>query len=93
MTEITVEFTGSLISHAKVNEATISLAENADVVSLLKELENKLGKGRLLTQTGHSLATKVLVLVNGVEVSVLLGLRTQLHHRDHVTLIPVFHGG
>ncbi|PDM26366.1 hypothetical protein CP083_04205 [Candidatus Bathyarchaeota archaeon B24-2] len=34
-----------------------------------------------------------LILVNGREINVLNGLRTLIHDKDEVTLIPVLHGG
>ncbi len=35
----------------------------------------------------------MLILVNGKEISVLNGLRTDIKNGDEIVLIPVVHGG
>jgi molybdopterin converting factor small subunit len=93
VTSITVKFVGVLSRYVGGNDITLSLSGKADVLSLLLELEKTLLQKGSLLSCGSSQRAEVLVLVNGVEIGVLSGLRTELDNGDAVTLIPISHGG
>jgi sulfur-carrier protein len=50
-------------------------------------------KGSLIEEQAGETKTNALILVNGREISVLLGLETKLDDGDEVVFVPVVHGG
>ena len=50
-------------------------------------------KRNLVDQQLDDLGSNTLVLVNGMEISVLNGLETRLKDGDEIVLVPVVHGG
>jgi molybdopterin converting factor small subunit len=91
---VIVELVGTLSSNPDTKEFNFSQSSETNLLSLLRDLEDgRVQKGSLLAWNGHSPRAKILILVNGVEASVLEGLRSRLSDGDTVTLIPVSHGG
>ena len=89
-----VKLVGTLSSNPDTKEFNFSQSSETNLLSLLRDLEDgRVQKGSLLAWNGHSPRAKILILVNGVEASVLEGLRSRLSDGDTVTLIPVSHGG
>ena len=91
---ITIKFIGAL-RHAS--------GENTQVVNFggcsVRELIDKISttspdlKRNLIGGEGENQHPNALILVNGREISVLNGLKTQLVDNDEVVFIPVAHGG
>ena len=50
-------------------------------------------KRSLIDQQLDDPRSNTLVLVNGIEISVLEGLETRLKDGDEIVLVPVVHGG
>ena len=91
---VAVRLVGTLSGNSGTRGFNFSLSSGADLLSLLRELEDgRVQKGSLFGWHGHSPRAKILILVNGAEVSVLEGLQSRLNDGDAVTLIPVSHGG
>jgi molybdopterin converting factor small subunit len=91
---VAVRLVGTLSGNPDTRGFSFSLSSETNLLSLLRELEDsRVQKGSLLAWNGHSPRAKILILVNGVEASVLEGLQSRLNDGDTVTLIPVSHGG
>ncbi len=91
---VAVKLVGTLSGDSDIRDFNVSLSRGKDLLSLLRELEDsRIQKGSLLGWHGQSPRAKILILVNGAEVSVLEGLQSMLNDGDTVTLIPVSHGG
>jgi molybdopterin converting factor small subunit len=92
---VTIELVGMLRHHAGRGELLMAIPDRLDVISLLRELEEKHGilEGLLLGEDHESVRRNLLVLVNGREIGVLDGLATLLSDGDRLTLLPVSHGG
>ena len=89
-----VKLVGTLSSDSDTRDFSFSLSSGTNLLSLLRDLEDsRVQKGSLLGWNGRNPRAKILVLVNGVEVSVLEGLQSRLNDGDAVTLVPVSHGG
>ena len=95
MPTVYVELVGTLRHHIGKRSLNVSLPEHAMIVSLVKDLEENHGApGGLLADCDRGVVRlKVLVLVNGIEISVLNGVKTSLKDGDSVTFVPVSHGG
>lgn len=62
------------------------------VQSLLSELGSALEKA-IFDPLLHNPLPRTLILVNGLEIGVLLGMETMLRDGDEVVILPVSHGG
>ena len=94
MVTVAVKLVGTLSSDSDTRDFSFSLSSGTNLLSLLRDLEDsRVQKGSLLGWNGRNPRAKILVLVNGVEVSVLEGLQSRLNDGDAVTLVPVSHGG
>lgn len=92
---VTVELVGMLRHHASRRKLRVAMPDCPNVISLIRELEEKHGipKGLLLEDGNEGMRRNLLALVNGREISVLNGLATLLTPGDRLTLLPVSHGG
>jgi len=91
---VAVKLVGTLSSDSDTRDFSFALSSGTNLLSLLRDLEDsRVQKGSLLGWNGRNPRAKILVLVNGVEVSVLEGLQSRLNDGDAVTLVPVSHGG
>lgn len=94
MVTVAVKLVGTLSSDSDTRDFSFALSSGTNLLSLLRDLEDsRVQKGSLLGWNGRNPRAKILVLVNGVEVSVLEGLQSRLNDGDAVTLVPVSHGG
>ena len=94
MSTVAVELVGTLSSYVGRSRLTISMSGPATLLMLLTDLEDYgLQRNQLIEEYDSETRSKVLILVNGIEISVLNGLLTMLRGGDLVTLIPVSHGG
>ena len=92
---IIVKFIGSLRNYFGENKTTFDIETDISIKELINLIINKkpIIKEILISPQNDEFRLNSLVLVNGVEISVLNGLETKLSHGDKITLIPVIHGG
>jgi len=92
---VTVELVGTLKHYAGMGRLLVAVTDSINVISLLRELEDKYGvpRGLLLGEGKDGMRRNLLVLVNGREIGMLDGLATRLSAGDRLTLLPVSHGG
>ena len=95
MASIWVEFIGILRGETGRWKSKVMIDEPVTVWTLVQRLvkDFELEANILMDRESGSLGQKVLVLVNGREISVLEGPETRLGDGDLVTIIPVSHGG
>ena len=91
---ITVKFIGALRPASGQNTRVITL-EGCSVRELIEKIsmDSPELKRTLVGGEDENQYSNALILVNGREISVLNGLRTQLADKDEVVFIPVVHGG
>jgi molybdopterin converting factor small subunit len=92
---ITVKFIGVLRNIFEQSKNTFD-CENAVSIMALIDLLIKIKpevEESLITQQNEVYRLNSLILVNGIEISVLKGLDTKLANGDEITFIPVIHGG
>jgi molybdopterin converting factor small subunit len=92
---IIVKFIGSLRNYYGENKTIFDYENDISIKELINLIINKkpIIKEILISPQNGEFRLNSLVLVNGVEISVLNGLETKLSHGDKITLIPVIHGG
>ena len=95
MVSIFVKFIGLL--HGKTGKwnSNVKFDEPITVWTLIQRIvtDFELEANILIDNESRSIEQKVLVLVNGKEISVLDGQKTRLGDGDLVTIIPISHGG
>ncbi|RLI34950.1 hypothetical protein DRO55_05835 [Candidatus Bathyarchaeota archaeon] len=92
---VKVKFIGIFKGALGGGEASIKLKEESPLRELIREL------AKLSPRLGHMLIDPELgdprpnavILVNGMEITILNGLDTRMRNGDEVVLIPVTHGG
>ena len=92
MVDVTVEFFGTL--RKRHGERRVMTVDDGTLSSLLQRIPAR-RDGAPNSQNHEWVAARaeLLILVNGVEISVYGGREPKLRHGDIVTLIPVAHGG
>ena len=85
---INVEFIGALRTLAGAATFHIELEEPSAVFELLQKMSKEIFKSEAAL-----LYSTLIILKNGLEISVLNGVHTKLNHQDTITLIPTSHGG
>ena len=96
MIKIELRLVGSLAGFAGKSEVAVALDGNASVRSLFETLEGMFGaelQRALVDPEMNDPRPRNLILVNGVEISLLEELDTKLKDHDVVTIVPVTHGG
>lgn len=95
LAKVTVKYVGPFRWATGKNEDVLEVSTPAEVSHLLEtifvpfeSLKSAIDKG-----TASDLKQIMIVLVNGIEIGLLSGLRTPLSEGDTVTLIPTAHGG
>jgi molybdopterin converting factor small subunit len=93
MVDVAVEFFGTL--RKRHGERRVITLVTGTLSSLLQQLPdaNDVVPDVSWKSGGIDARSDLLILVNGVEVSVYNGCDPKLKHGDVVTLIPVAHGG
>ena len=95
MDSIQVEFVGMLIEKIGVCKSSVMIDDSITVRSLIQRLMTDFNVENDILRdwdTG-SLEQRVLILINGKEISVLEGAETRLVDGDLVSIIPISHGG
>ena len=92
---ILVKFIGSLHHFFEKGIKKFDYENNMSIKKLIDLIINTKPnvKEILISTQNNEFQLNSLILVNGVEISVLNGLETELSDKDEVTLIPVIHGG
>ena len=92
---ITVKFVGSLRHVSGVNELALAGKKCLSVREMMIEISGELPelKQSIVEPQLETLQTNALILVNGIEISVLNGLETKVKDGDEIVLVPVVHGG
>jgi MoaD family protein len=92
---LNIKFVGALRHLSGKNSLTLEIQQGATVKSvvaaisqLIPALKHTFTDGDLNDSRSNS-----LVLVNGVEISVLDGYETKVSEGDEVVFVPVVHGG
>lgn len=92
---ILVKFIGSFRNFFEKGIETFDYKSDISVKELINLIINTKPsiEELLISPQTNEFQLNSLILVNGVEISVLNGLETKLSEKDEVTLIPVIHGG
>jgi len=92
---IFVEFIGSLQGKTGRLNSMITIDEPITVWTLIQRIvtDFELDINLLIDNESMSMGQKVLVFVNGKEISVLDGSKTRLEGGDFVSIITISHGG
>ena len=92
---IIVKFIGSLRNFFEEGNETFDYETDITIKELINLIINTKPNIRelLISPQNDEFRLNSLILVNGVEISVLNGLETKLFDEDEITLIPVIHGG
>ncbi len=95
MVSIFVKFIGLLYGKTGKWNSNVKFDEPLTVWTLIQRIvaDFELEDNILIDNESRSIEQKVLVLVNGKEISVLDGPKTRLGDGDLVTIIPISHGG
>ena len=97
MSGVKVKLAGWLRRFSKDGVVEVKVSdEGVTVRELIKRLVDILGPdfgSQILDEELHDPRARVLILVDGVEVSALSGLDTRLNRGSEVVLVPFFHGG
>lgn len=92
---VTVKLIGALRHIAGKTEMIVDFEETLSVKRLLELMGQQIPelKRTFEDQELNDAKSNSLILVNGVEISVLKGYDTQLRDGDEVVFVPVIHGG
>ncbi|TRO49100.1 hypothetical protein E2P47_01810 [Candidatus Bathyarchaeota archaeon] len=63
-----------------------------DLINLIININPRI-KDIIISSQNNEFHLNSLILINGVEISVLNGLETKLSDKDEITFIPIIHGG
>jgi len=93
MTEIKVKTLGTFNKNGS-SEKIVKLGGEPDIEEVLKVLANEgLFNFHSDSASIEEVVQNTLILINGVEVRNLEGIKTRIEDGDSLTLIPVAHGG
>jgi len=92
---VTVKFVGALRHFLGTGEFALGCKACFSIGELMNAIKKEVPelKRNLVDQQLDDLGSNTLVLVNGMEISVLNGLETRLKDGDEIVLVPVVHGG
>jgi molybdopterin synthase sulfur carrier subunit len=92
---VTVKFVGSLRHFSGTGELALDCKACLSIRQLMNEIKKEVPvlKRSLINQQLEDPRSNMLMLVNGMEISVLNGLETRLKDGDEIVLVPVVHGG
>ena len=92
---VIVNFIGALRNVFKESKKKFDCENDISIMALIDLLIKTKSdvKETLISQQGDVIRLNSLILVNGIEISVLTGLDTKLANGDEITFIPVIHGG
>ena len=90
-----VNFIGSLRNFFEKGNITFNYENETsikDLINLIININPRI-KDIIISSQNNEFHLNSLILINGVEISVLNGLETKLSDKDEITFIPVIHGG
>ena len=90
-----VNFIGSLRNFFEKGIITFNYENGTsikDLINLIININPRI-KDIIISSQNNEFHLNSLILINGVEISVLNGLETKLSDKDEITFIPVIHGG
>ena len=92
---LTIKFIGALRHLSGKTEFTVSFQEGTSIKELVSKITQELPelKHTFSDQELNDSRSNSLVLVNGLEISVLDGYETKLKDGDEIVFVPVVHGG
>jgi molybdopterin synthase sulfur carrier subunit len=92
---VTVKFVGALRHFLGTDELALDCKACFSMGELMNEIKKEFPelKRSLIDQQLDDPRSNTLVLVNGMEISVLDGLETRLRDGDEIVLVPFVHGG
>ncbi len=92
---LTIKFVGALRNLSGKTSLTLNIQEGASVKSVVEVLSEQFPalKHTFSDSDLNDSRSNSLVLVNGVEISVLAGYETKVSDGDEVVFVPVVHGG
>lgn len=92
---VNINFIGAIRNVFKESKKAFDCENNISILALINLLIKTMpdAKDILVSQQNEVIRLNSLILINGVEISVLDGLDTKLTNGDEITFIPVIHGG
>jgi molybdopterin converting factor small subunit len=93
---VRIKMLGTLRSASKENEEELTVPADSNVGQVVERLSKSVDVARATLSTGVSLIDHVrnaLILLNGVEINNLQGLRTPVEDGDTLVFVSVTHGG
>lgn len=91
MAQVKVRLMGTLRRVMGREEIELTIESSAEVAQVIQGLFDKLG-GEAPIDLKNPIA-ETLILINGIEINNLGGLKTPIEDGDVLVLIPVTHGG
>jgi MoaD family protein len=92
---LTVKFVGALRHLSGKTSTTLEIQQDATIKSVVAAISQQFPALKHTFTDGdlNDSRSNSLVLVNGVEISVLAGYDTKVSDGDEVIFVPVVHGG
>lgn len=92
---MTIKFVGALRHLSGKSSLTLDVGDGASVKSVVTQISQQIPalKHTFTDSDLNDSRSNSLVLVNGVEISVLAGYETKVSDGDEVVFVPVVHGG
>ncbi len=92
---LTIKFVGALRHLSGKNSLTLDVDAGASVKSVVDAISQQIPalKYTFTDSDLNDSRSNSLVLLNGVEISVLSGYETKVSDGDEVVFVPVVHGG
>lgn len=92
---LTIKFVGALRHLSGKTSTTLDIQQDATVKSVVDAIRQQFPALKHTFTDGdlNDSRSNSLVLVNGVEISVLAGYETIVSEGDEIVLVPVVHGG
>ena len=87
---VTVKFIGAFRSMSGKSRLALKFEKTSPLRETLNEI---IEKAPGLKQALSDPKSRMLILINGKEISVLKGLDTLLEDEDEIVFVPVLHGG
>ena len=92
---LTIKFVGALRHLSGKTSATLNIEDGASIRTVVAAISQQIPalKHTFTDSDLNDSRSNSLVLVNGVEISVLAGYDTKVSDGDEVVFVPVVHGG
>jgi MoaD family protein len=92
---LTIKFVGALRHLSGKTSTTLDIQQDATIKSVVDAISQQIPALKHTFTDGdlNDSRSNSLVLVNGVEISVLDGYKTKVSDGDEIVFVPVVHGG